>query len=378
MNKVISINLNGNVYQLEEEGYDALSAYLDTAQRQLAGNPDKDEIVADIEQSIADKFRTLLGPHKTVVVTKEVRDVIAEMGPVQDPSGQSSGAREAAGGDTGSTKAAAEGAQAYTPKRLYRIKDGAKVGGVCNGLAAYFDVDVTLVRIVFAFTCVLWGTGALLYLIMMWVVPVAETAAEKAAASGIPSTAEDFIRRAREGYYEGMKTFGDRKAYREWKRKFKEEMRASRRAFRWQMHWGTPSGAPASVHPGWWASWTLLRAVRAALLLLFLFALLSLTQHGPVFSALFPGGAPMWMAILFLFIVYKVVSSPFKGGCHGYEWGGLNPFAGLLCTLSWFAFLFLALWVAGHFVPGIRDFLEQFRHFAHHGIDALRDWWAKP
>ena len=83
MNKVIAINLNGNAYQVEEAGYDALRAYLENASGQLASNPDKDEILADIEQSIADKFRALMGPHKTVLLEREVQSVIASMGPVE-------------------------------------------------------------------------------------------------------------------------------------------------------------------------------------------------------------------------------------------------------------------------------------------------------
>jgi len=42
MNRVIPINLNGNAYQLEESGYEALRAYLDHAARRLESNPDKD------------------------------------------------------------------------------------------------------------------------------------------------------------------------------------------------------------------------------------------------------------------------------------------------------------------------------------------------
>ena len=59
MNKVITINLNGVAYQLEEGGYDALRAYLDHAARRLEGNPDKDEIMTDIEQAIAELVKTL-------------------------------------------------------------------------------------------------------------------------------------------------------------------------------------------------------------------------------------------------------------------------------------------------------------------------------
>src|SRR5271157_5476683 len=87
MNKVIIINLNGNAYQLEEDAYDALCAYLDTARARLEGNPDRDEIIADIEQSIADKFRGALGANKTVVLASEARAAIEAMGPVEDGSG---------------------------------------------------------------------------------------------------------------------------------------------------------------------------------------------------------------------------------------------------------------------------------------------------
>ena len=59
MNKVITINLNGNAYQLEEDGFEALRTYLESAARRLEGNPDKAEIIADIEQSIGDKFRAV-------------------------------------------------------------------------------------------------------------------------------------------------------------------------------------------------------------------------------------------------------------------------------------------------------------------------------
>jgi hypothetical protein len=47
----------------------------------------------------------------------------------------------------------------------------------------------------------------LVYVVMAFVVPEARSPEEKAAASGNPSTAQEFIRRAKEGYYEAMKGF---------------------------------------------------------------------------------------------------------------------------------------------------------------------------
>lgn len=54
-------------------------------------------------------------------------------------------------------------------KRLYRLRDGRVVAGVCAGLAAYFGGDPTLVRLAFALLTVFGGAGILLYL-CAWVV----------------------------------------------------------------------------------------------------------------------------------------------------------------------------------------------------------------
>jgi phage shock protein C len=56
-------------------------------------------------------------------------------------------------------------------KRLYRIRDGRIVAGVCAGLATYFGVDPTLVRLAFAVLSIFGGLGILLYLGAWVVIP---------------------------------------------------------------------------------------------------------------------------------------------------------------------------------------------------------------
>src|SRR3989337_4415285 len=88
MQKVISINLNGNAYQLDESGYDRLRDYLADAERQLKENPDRVEIMADLEQAIADKCAKYLGPTKTVGSAREVDQIGEEVGPADNPAGE--------------------------------------------------------------------------------------------------------------------------------------------------------------------------------------------------------------------------------------------------------------------------------------------------
>jgi len=69
------------------------------------------------------------------------------------------------------TMSESNGHGASGTKHLYRRRDGRLIAGVCAGVAAYFGVDVTLVRLGFAIFTIFWGLGALLYLIAWAVIP---------------------------------------------------------------------------------------------------------------------------------------------------------------------------------------------------------------
>ena len=56
-------------------------------------------------------------------------------------------------------------------KRIYRSESDRKGAGVCSGLAEYFDVDPTVVRLAFLFLVLAWGTGLLFYLAAAIVMP---------------------------------------------------------------------------------------------------------------------------------------------------------------------------------------------------------------
>src|ERR1044072_909474 len=138
MQKVVSISLNGNSYQLEEPGYEQLRSYLERADSRLKDSPDRAEVMADLEQAVSEKCRATLGPHKTVVSTVEVERIIAEMGPVESADEKS--AHDANDDLSGG---ATQTAGPPPRKRLFRINEGSMWSGVCNGIAAYLNVDVT-------------------------------------------------------------------------------------------------------------------------------------------------------------------------------------------------------------------------------------------
>ncbi|SKA95073.1 phage shock protein C (PspC) family protein [Caloramator quimbayensis] len=56
-------------------------------------------------------------------------------------------------------------------KKLYRSRKDRMIAGVCGGIAEYFDIDPTLVRLFWVFAVLLGGSGILAYIICAIVIP---------------------------------------------------------------------------------------------------------------------------------------------------------------------------------------------------------------
>lgn len=56
-------------------------------------------------------------------------------------------------------------------KKLYKIEEGKKIDGVCGGIAEYFNIDPTIIRVAWALLAVCAGSGILAYIICAIVMP---------------------------------------------------------------------------------------------------------------------------------------------------------------------------------------------------------------
>jgi phage shock protein PspC (stress-responsive transcriptional regulator) len=61
-------------------------------------------------------------------------------------------------------------------KKLYRSRTDRKIWGVCGGLAKYFDVDPTIVRVIAIASVFFTGAGIIAYIVMAIVVPLEDSA----------------------------------------------------------------------------------------------------------------------------------------------------------------------------------------------------------
>jgi phage shock protein PspC (stress-responsive transcriptional regulator) len=300
MQRVVSINLDGNVYPLDEKGYTALFAYLDATDARLKDSADRARILADIERTIAEKCQACLGPHKTVITAGEIERILSELEPVPGPPADAGRAPAAAGAANAGTgeKAPKEG---RPHRRLYQIREGGMVGGVCLGLATYLNIDVTVVRILFVlFAISTGGWGFLAYGGLMFILPHATTR-EQAQS---PSYGEQQWPWDRDGWpwdRDGWPWDRDeRRQARYEQRQARHEQRMERSRYR--------GGSPV------------LSALVIAFFVMLAFSWLTFwTRGGSVFDLQFPWGGPFfwggpfywgfphWFGIVLFFIVFRFV-----------------------------------------------------------------------
>jgi len=168
----VTATLNRSTLQFDEAAFQRLEQYLADARRTLEGNPDQVEILGDLEQAVADQCTRRLAPGTTVVTLAELQPALDEIGTVQVPGSAPSG----------------------TTRPLQQISEGAVISGVCQGLARYFGLDVTLLRIAAVLLLLATGGGMILvYLALMLLMPYAPLARGGKPVRKIPAKSRSFI-----------------------------------------------------------------------------------------------------------------------------------------------------------------------------------------
>ncbi len=149
MNRVEKLSIGGYAFNLEEDAAKRLTEYVERLRKCYAGAQDADEIAEAFEDRICE---ILLENHPSdsVVSLADIEAVEAALGA---PEAIVSATAAEDPGATGEASAEPEKPQWWkndAKKRIFRPKAGRVIGGVCSGLANYFGIDVTIVRIVWA------------------------------------------------------------------------------------------------------------------------------------------------------------------------------------------------------------------------------------
>lgn len=197
MDKTKNISLGGFSFLIEENAYTALSQYLAEVRQHLQHNSDRDEIIFDVEQRMAELLKDRTA-NREVIMHQDVLYLIEVLGkPEQYVEDEET--------DKATNAAPEASAKAFSAnKPLYRDIDDRKIGGVLSGLAHYFNISPTMLRIAFTvifilffmivdwrwlfpFNFISWAMLAL-YILFWIIVPAALTTAQKLEMQGAAVT----------------------------------------------------------------------------------------------------------------------------------------------------------------------------------------------
>jgi phage shock protein PspC (stress-responsive transcriptional regulator) len=180
MNRTITINISGVVFHIEEDAYAKLKSYLTKISTHFNNQEGGSKIISDIESRIAELLNQRITLEQNAVNEPLIDEVIAIIGLPKDFSEES-------------YEKQSENKQQPTPpnfyskrnRHLYRDPDSRVFGGVCSGLALYFNSDKILMRVIAIILFIITSGAALPVYIILWIaVPQACTNAQRSEMKG--------------------------------------------------------------------------------------------------------------------------------------------------------------------------------------------------
>lgn len=179
MNKTLTINISGIIFNIEEDAFEALKKYLAQIKSHFVNDPGCDEIMSDIEARIAEMLQDKAAKSNQVIVIEDIDRVIETLGKPEDFNDDKSESK------TAENYSHQTFTGTYNKKRrVYRNSDDKVFGGVCSGIGMYFDFDPLWLRLAFGVSFLAFGSGLLFYILLWIVIPEAKTAAEKLEMKG--------------------------------------------------------------------------------------------------------------------------------------------------------------------------------------------------
>ena len=198
MKQVVKVSISGILFTLESDAHQELENYLRELENFYGKDTDGEEIIADIEERIAELLIERGGKERTVSIDT-VRKIIALLG---HPSEMERNEGESAAGQSAGK----------SEKKLYRDVNEKVIGGVCSGMGAYFGVDAVMIRLIFVLLffvspiietfnidsglVINIGGGSysfmiLLYFLLWVIIPAAKTVEQRCAMRGRGTGIED-------------------------------------------------------------------------------------------------------------------------------------------------------------------------------------------
>ena len=159
MKETLNVNIGGVAFTIDEDACRTLKSYLKKIEVRLPY--DDKETLQDIERRVAELLCEKISSPQRVVTMAEVKEAMATLGE-PDTFGTS---------HTAESESEEQTSTSETHRRLYRSRTNRSLAGVCAAIAAYFGLDVTLVRLATLLLIIFGGLSIWVYIILWIIIP---------------------------------------------------------------------------------------------------------------------------------------------------------------------------------------------------------------
>lgn len=221
MKKNISINLYGTLYNIDEDAYNLLENYLKSMQRYFSRQEGGEEIADDIEHRVAELLWQRRQAGMTAIDINVVKGIIDTIGNAEQIADDSNNKDENAGSHYDRQESSFKedfrhfaneagrfasdtydrGRNHVRTHRFYRCANDKVLGGVCSGIAAYFNAGDPLIWRLGAIALTLLGVGLplpIIYIVMWLVTPAAITPEDRLRQQGKEITPDNLTQQIKD------------------------------------------------------------------------------------------------------------------------------------------------------------------------------------
>lgn len=183
MNKILSITVGKQLFNIEESAFGSLNNYLKTLHTYFKNDKDSDEILGDLENRIAEIFGGAITKQKKFLTQEDIDKMVVTLGKTEDFDAIN--AKDEDKEKSVNTILQASQAQNFSHKKLMRDPDDRILGGVCAGLGHYFNVSPLVVRLIALVLFLSFGFGLLIYIALWIIMPIAKSSSDKILMRGL-------------------------------------------------------------------------------------------------------------------------------------------------------------------------------------------------
>lgn len=203
MKKTEKVSIGRYAFTFDESAYEIVNNYLNELERYYLSQDGGAEIMEGIEERIAELLRERFSTDKIIneMDIEKIINIIGKPEAIEEESGSKN------------TKKVDNRFRYNSKRRLYRDLSNKVIGGVCSGLASYFDIDLLLVRIIFILLFLpgllmtfsflnifsIFFPVPILYLVLWACIPAAKTAKQRWEMRGENGSLDDICRNIENG-----------------------------------------------------------------------------------------------------------------------------------------------------------------------------------